>query len=156
MIGKVKVAGLTLNETKRVIEDAAKQYFNNFFVSVKFGGIRFSVLGEVNNPGKFVILQEQLNIFEALANAGDLTTVANRREVEIVRQFPEGPKVYSIDLTDRNVLYSPYYFVQPNDVVYIKPLRVKALGTGVTGFGTFQSVITVLSALVLIISLRNL
>ncbi|MBC7919821.1 MAG: polysaccharide biosynthesis/export family protein [Ferruginibacter sp.] len=146
MMGKIKVVQLTLEEAKRQIENGLKQYFNNYFVVIKFGGIRFSVLGEINRPGKYLILQEQLNIFEALANAGDLTVLANRLEVQIVRQFPEGPQIYSVDLTDRTILYSPYYFVQPNDIIYVKPLKIRALGIGTTGFGTFQSILSLLSA----------
>lgn len=145
MMGKIKVVELTLEEAKQQIENGLEQYFNNYFVVVKFGGIRFSVLGEVNNPGKYLILQEQLNIFEALANSGDLTAIANRLEVQIVRQFPGGPQIYSVDLTDRNILYSPYYFVQPNDIIYVKPLKIRALGIGTTGFSTLQSILTVLS-----------
>ncbi len=155
MIGKVQVAGSTLGEAKILIEEAAKQYFNNFYVEVKFGGIRYSVLGEVLRPGKFVILQQQLNIFEAIANSGDLTIVANRSEVQIIRQFPDGPQVYSVDLTDRNILYSPNYFIQPNDIIYVKPLKVKSLGTGTTGFGSFQSVIAILSAAILIYTITK-
>lgn len=156
MIGKLRVQGFTLNEAKVLIENKAKQYFNNFFVNIKFGGIRYSILGEVATPGKFVILQEQLNIFEAIANSGDLTVVANRSEVQIIRQFPEGPRIFSVDLTDRNILYSPFYFIKPNDIIYIKPLKVKSLGTGTTGVSTFQTVVSVLSAALLIFSITRI
>jgi polysaccharide export outer membrane protein len=156
MIGKLQLQGLTLAEAKGVIEGEAKQYFNNFYVDIKFGGIRYSILGEVVRPGKFVILQEQFNIFEAIANSGDLTIVANRNEVEIIRQFPEGPQVFSVDLTDRSILYSPFYFIKPNDIIYVKPLKVKSLGTGTTGVSTFQTVVSILSAALLIFSITRI
>jgi polysaccharide biosynthesis/export protein len=156
MIGKVSVQGLTLNEAKVVIEREAQQYFSNFFVIVRFGGIRYSILGEVGNPGKFVILQQQLNIFEAIANSGDLTMVANRKDVQIIRQSAQGPQIYTVDLTDRNILYSTNYFIQPNDIIYVKPLKVKSLGTGTTGVSTFQTVVSVLSAALLVFSLTRI
>lgn len=155
VIGKLKVEGLTLPEAKVIIENEIIKFYNNVFVTVKLGGIRFSILGEVQRPGKFVILQNQLNIFEAIANAGDLTGVANRLQVQLIRQYPEGPKIYELDLTDRAILYSPYYFVQSNDIIYIKPLKVRSLGTGITGFGTFQNLVAVLSTVLLIITLSK-
>jgi polysaccharide biosynthesis/export protein len=156
MIGKIQVAGMTLNEAKVVIEKEAQQYFNNFFVIVRFGGIRYSILGEVGRPGKFVMLQQQLNIFEAIANSGDLSMVANRKDVQIIRQSAQGPQIYSVDLTDRNILYSSNYFIQPNDIIYVKPLKVKSLGTGTTGVSTFQAVVSVLSAALLVFSITRI
>jgi polysaccharide biosynthesis/export protein len=156
VIGEIHVENLTLLEIKALVEKEASKYLKEPIVNVRLGGIRYSILGEVMKPGKNVILQRQLNIFEAIAHAGDLTTVANRSEVQIIRQFPEGPRVFEVDLTNRNILYSPYYFIQPNDIIYVKPLKVRSLGTGITGAGTFQSIVSVLSAVLLVITLTRI
>jgi polysaccharide export outer membrane protein len=147
VIGKVSVVNLTTEEAKQRVQNEVNKYFQSAYVSVNIGGIRFSVLGEVMRPGKFVVLQNRLTIFEALANAGDLNPIANRREVKIIRQFPNGSEIITVDLTSREIMSSPYYLVRPNDVLYIQPLRVREFGTGVTGQQTLGTILTSVSLL---------
>lgn len=139
IIGKLGVVDMTINDITNVIKERLYNYFKKDAVNVvvKLAGIRFSILGEVKQPGKYVIYQNQANIFEGIAMAGDLNTEANRLTVEIVRQYPEGNKIYQVDLTDKNIINSPNYFLQPNDIVYVKPLKVKTWGIGKEGFQTF-------------------
>lgn len=153
VIGAVHVEGLTLRETKRAIEAELYKYFKKdaVFLKVQLAGIRYSIVGEINSPGKYVIYQNQVNIFEAIANAGDITLVGTRDKVQIIRQLPQGVKIFEIDLTDRNVINSPYYFIQPNDVINIQPLRAKSWGIGTQGFTTIISVLTLISTTLLII-----
>jgi polysaccharide export outer membrane protein len=153
VIGAIHVEGLTLTETKNAIEKELYKYFKRdaVFLKVQLAGIRYSVVGEINNPGKYVIYQNQVNIFEAIANAGDVTLVGTRDKVQIIRQLPQGVKIFEVDLTDRNVINSPYYFVQPNDVINIQPLRAKSWGIGTQGFTTLVSVLTLISTTLLII-----
>jgi len=148
VIGKVNVVGKTTEEIKELIEQKLNDYFKEgaVFVSVQLAGVRFSVVGDVSRPGKYVIYQNQVNIFEALAQAGDITIVGDRREVQIVRQTNEGVKTINLNLTDKNILTSPYYFIQPNDIINVKPLAVKSFGIGTTGFQTFASVLGVLAS----------
>ncbi len=156
ILGMVHVAGLTTDEIKNKVEtELNENYFNDsaVYVTVQLAGIRISVVGEVNRPGKFTIFENQVSIFEALANAGDATFVANRREVQVIRQYPDGVKIHEIDLTDRNVINSPYYFLQPNDIVNIPPLKVKSFGTGTTGIGTFTTILSAVSSVLLIVNL---
>jgi polysaccharide export outer membrane protein len=94
------------------------------------GGIRYSALGEFRRPGKFVVLQERMTIFEAIANAGDLNTIAKRDEVMLIRQYPDGTKIHRINLNDRQIIASPYYFIQPNDQLYVEPMKVREVGSG--------------------------
>ena len=145
VVGKVRVVGLTVTEVELLVVQEISKYFKNALTTVRLGGIRYAMLGEVSSPGQRLSLQNQLNIFEAIATAGDLTQVANRTEVQIIRQFPNGPRTIEIDLTDRELLFSPYYFVQPNDIIYVKPLKVKSFGVGVTGVSSFQTVASALS-----------
>lgn len=159
IVGKVHVLGKNTDEIKRIIELQLKQYFKEdaAYVTVQLAGVRFSVVGDVSRPGKYVIYQNQVNIFEALALAGDVTFVGDRKEIQIVRQTPEGVVIYEVDLTDANVISSPQYFIQPNDIINVKPLNQKSLGIGTTGFQTFASILGVVaSAATLIFTLSRL
>jgi polysaccharide export outer membrane protein len=148
VIGQISAVGKTVDGVKSLLEKRLNEYFEKEAVQVfvQLSGIRFSVVGDVNKPGKYVIYQNQVNIFEALAQAGDITLVGNRQEVQIIRQNPEGISVINLDLTNSDVLRSGEYFIQPNDVINVKPLAVKSLGIGATGFQTFASILGVLAS----------
>lgn len=155
VIGKVSVVGLTTDEAKQQVQAEVDKFFAGAYVSVNIGGVRFSVLGEVNRPGKYVVLQNRLTILEALANAGDLNAIANRKQVQIIRQFPTGSQVITLDLTRRDLITSPYYLVRPNDVIYVQPLKVREFGTGVTGQQTLSTVLASVSLLLNSILIYN-
>ena len=120
------VKGLSLKDAKDVIDLEVAKLFKNYYLQVKLGGIRFSTLGEFNRSGKQVVLQNQATIFEAIALGGDLTSLAKRDEIKLIRQYPEGTKIHTINLLDQSIIGSPYYFIQPNDVLYAEPLPQKA------------------------------
>jgi len=145
-MGNVHVIGLTLKEAKEAIDENVSKLFKNYFLQVKLGGIRFSALGEFNRGGKQVILQNQATIYEAISLAGDLTPLAKRDKIRLIRQYPEGTKVHTINLLDQSVIGSPYYFIQPNDVLYAEPLPQKAYGFGVTGAQTITTLVSALSS----------
>lgn len=151
VLGEVNVLGYTLEEIRVKIETRLlEEYFKkeaNIFVMVKLAGLRYTVNGEINSPGTKTLYQEKANIMEAIANSGDITITGNRKEVVVVRQYPHGTEMHSLDLTDAKSMQSPYYFLQPNDYIYIKPLKQKSWGTGTTGT---QSVATIITALTLI------
>lgn len=160
VIGELKVLNLTISQIDSLIESELNRYFveeEAVFVSVQLSGVRYSVVGEVNLPGKYVIYQNQVNIFEALAEAGDISVVGDRENVMIVRQGSSGATTHFLDLTDVNVINSPYYFIQPNDIINIQPLPQKSLGIGTTGFQTFTQLFSVVaSTITLIIALNSL
>ncbi|MBO6632201.1 MAG: polysaccharide biosynthesis/export family protein, partial [Psychroserpens sp.] len=148
-LGKFNVLGFTMEEIEdnikeRLLEDQFKETAN-IFVTVKLAGLRYTATGEVASPQTVTLFQERVNIFEALANVGDIPVTGNRKEVQIIRQYPDGQKIHTLDLTDRAVMKSPYYFIQPNDMIYVKPLKQKSLGTGTTAVQTLGTVATVLS-----------
>lgn len=156
-LGSVKVQGLTLEEAKEAVDNQVATLFKNYYLQVKLGGIRYSALGEFQNPGKKVILQNQATIFEAIAASGDLTQVANRDEIKLIRQYPDGTRIHTLNLLDQSIIGSPYYFIQPNDVIYAEPLPQKAWGIGVTGAQTFTTIISTLStSLALTLSIISL
>jgi polysaccharide export outer membrane protein len=153
LLGKVKLIGKSLEECSEIIKIELEKSFKEPYVVVRIGGLRFSVLGEANRPGKYVIMQNQLTIFEALAAAGDLRVIAKRDKINLLRQYPEGSRLHTLNLLDRNIVSSPYYFIQPNDIIYIEPMKIRALGTGETLIPTITSVIGALSSTLLIINL---
>ena len=159
VLGEMKVVGLTIKNLKDSIDNKLGQYFqdNSAFSRVQLAGIRYSVVGDVERPGKYVIYQNQANIFDALALSGDITIVGDRQRVQIIRQFPEGVKLFEIDLTNANVINDQRFFVQPNDIINVKPLNVKSWGIGTTGWQTITLGLSALaSALTIIFTLNNL
>jgi polysaccharide export outer membrane protein len=150
------VTGLNLSQAKVAIEEKLDKYFKGAYVSVQLGGIRFSILGEVRAPGKYVVLQNRLTILEALATAGDLTPVANRKKIKILRQLPGEMQVEIIDLTKANLIESPSLYIRPNDVIYVEPLKIRAIGTGVTGTESLTAFATVLSVVSSVLLINNL
>jgi polysaccharide export outer membrane protein len=149
ILGEINVIGYTLEEVRVIIEKKLlEEYFKseaNIFVTVKLAGFRYTINGEVGSTGTKTLFQPHVNVLEAVANAGDITTVGNRKAVMIIRQTPTGVQMNEIDLTDANVMKSPYYYLQPNDYIYVKPLRQKTWGTGQTGIQSIGTIITLLS-----------
>ncbi len=154
ILGEVNVLGYTTDEVRIKIEkQLLEEYFRkeaNIFVTVKLAGLRYTINGEIGNPGTNVLYQDRATIMEAIANSGDITTTGNRKEVQIIRKFAHGFETYTIDLTNEKAMSSPYYYIQPNDYIIIKPLKQKTWGTGVTGV---QSVATIMTAISLITTL---
>jgi polysaccharide export outer membrane protein len=153
ILGKIKVSGNTLEEAKENIKDKLKTIVNEeIYIRVKLGGIRYSVFGEVNRPGKFTVLQDRMTIFEALSNAGDFTTFAKREEITIIRQYPEGSKIHKINLLDRNIIRTPFYFVQTNDQIYAEPLKQREFARTENAS---QNILLITGALTTILLLLN-
>lgn len=151
-MGKVLVGHKTLEDAKAEIETQLKKYFKVFVLQVKIAEFKFSVLGYVNKPGQFFFQQNKVTIFEAISLAGDLQNLAKRYEVQLYRQFPEGVKVISLDLTDRSIINSPYWYIQPNDVLYVVPLKARAVGDVSSLQSSFGVVAPLLSMLLLVIN----
>ncbi len=149
VLGELNVIGYTLDEIRvRVEKQLLAEYFNkeaNIFVTVKLAGLRYTINGEIGGPGTKIMFQEQVNIMEAIANSGDITITGDRKAVTIMRKTPTGVQMHDLDLTDINVMQSPYFYLQPNDYIYVKPLKQKTWGTGKTGIESLGTIITLLS-----------
>jgi polysaccharide export outer membrane protein len=149
VLGEINVLGYTLEELRLLVENKLlEEYFNKeatIFVSVKLAGFRYTINGEVGSPGSKMLMQEKVNIMEAIANANDITVTGDRKSVAVIRQFPQGAEVHTIDLTDIKAMQSPYYYLQPNDYIYVKPLPQKSWGTGTTGIQSLTTVVSILS-----------
>ena len=155
LIGEVKFLGLTTKQAKELVEKEVVKYVNvnEFFVRVRLGGIRFSALGEFQQSGKFTILQNRVTIYEAIAFAGDLTNVAKRDQILLVRQYPDGSQIHKINLLDRNLLGSEFYFLKPNDMIYAEPMKVRELGAGTNLVETLTLLTTTITAVALIVTI---
>lgn len=123
-------------------------------MTVKLTGLRYTTLGEINSTGSQVIFQERATILEAMANAGDIPIEGDKKSVRILRQYPYGQEIHRLDLTDINVMSSPYYYIQPNDIIIVDPLVQKSLCIGTNGLQTITAIlgaITVITSTILII-----
>ncbi|MEM1003332.1 MAG: polysaccharide biosynthesis/export family protein [Bacteroidota bacterium] len=149
VLGEVNVLGFTVAEIEQKLEaKLLEEQFKetaNIFVTVKLAGFRYTALGEVGRPGQQVLYQNTVNVLEALANAGEVNFEGNRKDVMIIRQYPQGQEIHHLDLTDIAIMESPYYYIQPNDMIYVKPLKQKSYGTGTTGLQTFLNIAAVIS-----------
>ncbi|MEZ4877554.1 MAG: polysaccharide biosynthesis/export family protein [Flavobacterium sp.] len=149
ILGEINVLGKTTEEIREEVEGRLlDQYFKEeagIFVSVKLSGFRYTINGEVGSTGTKVIFQDKVNILEAIANAGDIEVTGNRKDVIVMRRFPQGNETYHIDLTSSEAIHSPVYYLQPNDYIYVKPLKQKTWGTGRTGVESISTIITLLS-----------
>ena len=130
VVGVLKVGGLTKTEAEQLITKAITPYLaesENPVVTVRMSSFSISVLGEVNQPGTFIVAREKINVLEALARAGDLTIYGIRNNVTLIREDGEGNKSYhTLDLNDANIVNSPYYYLQQNDILYVEPNKAKA------------------------------
>lgn len=159
-LGEINVLGYTVKEVRQKIEKKLLSLFKNkddFFVTVKLAGIRYTILGEVRSPGPKTIYQNKVSILEAISNSGDIPVVGNRKNVEIIRFTPEGVKKYIVDLTKISAIDSEVFYIKPNDYINVKPIKQKSWGTGTTGLGSLSSIIqafTLITSTILLI--RNL
>ena len=153
LVGEIQVKDKSIDEARKEIEAKLKPYIKSeVYVKVKLGGIRYAALGEFRRPGKFVVLQDRMTIFEAIANAGDLSNIAKRNEVLLIRQYPEGTKLHRINLNDRQIVASPFYFIQPNDQLYAEPMKVREVGAGENAAQSLSLIISAITVSVLLIN----
>ena len=127
-VGRVKIAGLTIPEAEKLILGKVEGAFEATpSVTVRFVNFKISVLGEVNAPGSFTIKNGKVNLFDALALARDLTIYGERDNVKIIRENKDGERsINEVNLNDANIITSPFYYLQQNDVVYVTPNKSKA------------------------------
>jgi len=155
VLGDIYIEGLTINEIQFLLLSKLSKYFDTetLFVKAQLSGIKFTVIGE-GGGGQYYLFQNEANIFEAIALSGDIAELGKKTEVQIMRQHPEGVKFYEVDLTSKEVVNNPMYFIQPNDVINIKPMKQKTWGIGTTGvqsFLVFASLVTTTAALVVLV-----
>lgn len=142
LMGKVELKNMTVDEAKAVLQTELDKYINQTTIIVKLSNFNLTVLGEVNKPGMYKVYQSQINLFEAISMAGNMTSFAKNNEVRIIRQTDNGSKILTIDMGAADILSSPYYYLKPNDIVYVEPLKIKQWGFTSFPYSTVLSVIS--------------
>lgn len=160
VIGKLYVAGMTKNQLSELIKNRIyPRYINEEpIILIRYAGFKVSVIGEVARPGVIQVNNEKITILEALAQAGDLTMFAVRDNILLIREKEGKRETIRIDIRDKNLLNSPYYFLQQDDVLYVQPNEVKINNTAFSSTLAIPvSVIGTLSSLTsLVIIMLNL
>lgn len=142
LVGNIEIKNLTVEEAKNKLQKAINQYVNETTLIVKLSNFNLTVMGEVHKPGMYKVYQSQINLFEAISMAGDMTNFAKNNEVKIIRQTPTGSEIAIVDLGEAGILSSPYYYLKPNDIIYVEPLKIKQWGFSTFPYSTVISIIT--------------
>lgn len=124
-LGRIEVAGLTLEETKFKILGLLQPFLNDAVVNIRFLNFKVSVMGEVNLPGMIRMTNKRVTLLEAISMAGDITDYGNRKNILLLRE-QNGKREYArLNLQSPELFSSPYFYLQQNDVIYIEPLQIK-------------------------------
>lgn len=142
VIGGLNVKDKTLLQVSNIIRDSLINILSQPLVTVKLVNRYISVLGEVRIPGHFPFSQEKLNIFDAIGIAGDMTIYADRKEVMLSRNENGKNLIVSIDLTQPEILESNYFYIRPNDMIYVKPMKKRIWGFTQFPYSVILSTIT--------------
>lgn len=156
VIGLVAIAGLTEEMAREKIEKAVNEYFKEeVYVNLRIGGIRFTALGEFSNSGTKVILKNRATIFDAVALAGEANILAKKNELFLIRQYDGGTRIHQVNLNDRQLLASPFYFIQPNDILYLQPMKIRQIGAGENLAASLQLGMSFVTALLFIYGITS-
>ena len=153
VLGKLQVDGISRNELADLLKEKLSGYLKNPIVTIQFLNFKVTVLGEVRNPGSYKVNSERISILDALGMAGDLQINAKRKNVLVMRE-DGNEKVFSrVDLTSSELLHSPFFYLQQNEVVYVEPSRGRIVGGNAGTFLPYilSSVSTFVAVLALII-----
>nr|WP_321410928.1 polysaccharide biosynthesis/export family protein [uncultured Carboxylicivirga sp.] len=129
-VGKINLKDCNVVQGKEKVKEALKPFLKEYSLIFKLATNTFTTLGEFRNQGVHNMTKEQITIFEAVAIAGGVTPYGKQKKLQLLRQLPEGPITYIIDLTDKNIVNSEYYYIYPNDMLYVRPMRAKQFGIG--------------------------
>lgn len=149
ILGDIFVYGLTIEEIKSAIKTRSDQFLKDAVINVKLLSFKFTVIGEVNRPGTYTNYNNQLTVLEAISMAGDITNYGNRKELIVVRPTKKGTFTYRINVQDKNLLQSDGYFLLPNDIVIVEPIKSKPFQLNIPTMALFLSTI---STLILVLS----
>jgi polysaccharide export outer membrane protein len=142
LTGKIEVKNLTVDEAKNRLQQELNKYVNQTTLIVKLSNFNLTILGEVSKPGMYKVYQSQINLFEAISMAGNMTNFAKREEVKIIRQTDNGSEIITVDMGQADILSSNYYYLKPNDIIYVEPLAIKQWGFTTFPYSTVLSIVT--------------
>jgi len=155
-LGRIKIGSLTEEEAQKLVQEKINAFFKEeVYVKLRIGGIRFTALGEFSSSGAQVILKNRATIFDALAVAGESNILAKKNKLFIIRQYDGGTKIHQINLNDRQLLASPFFFIQPNDILYLEPMNIRQFGSADSLSSSLGLIISVTSSIILILALLS-
>ena len=142
--GKISVKDLTIDEIQQKIHNIIGEYQKETIVYVKLGLFNLTILGEVSRPGQYQVYQSDINLFQALALAGNATDFGNKKNVKIIHQTTDGSQIVRVNLNDADILANPHYYLKPNDIIYVEPLGIKRYGFTSVPYSTIFSAASLL------------
>jgi len=130
LVGQVKVRDLTIDQAKEVLREKYALFYKNFTIHLAYLNHKITVLGEVGHPGSFNIQTDQVAIFDAIGMAGDITLNGKRENVLLVRDSTNNQKhLVRLDLNSKNIMSSPYYYLNENDILYVEATKSRMIST---------------------------
>ena len=153
VLGTVHVAGKTRQEVIALLQEKISEYVQDPIVNVKIVNFQVTILGEVNRPGTYTVPDERISLIKALGLAGDLTIYGRRDNVLIIREAGEGETMYEyVDLTDAELLNSPFYYLKQNDAVIVEPNNAQMQAASYNrNASVYISIASVLISLIIVI-----
>ena len=131
-----------MSSIKEIISDSVNSYINNATVKVKLLSYRVTILGDINRPGIVQVYHNRATIFDVIASVGDVKEMADRKHIEVIRQVNGGKIKIPIDLTNSEVINSRGFYIYPNDIIYVKPLKASILRSNIPIYSLFMSSLT--------------
>jgi polysaccharide export outer membrane protein len=157
VLGNIYVYGYTIDEISRSIQERAKEFLKDATVNIKLLSFKFTVIGEVNRPGVYTNYNNQITVLEALGMAGDITDYGNRKRILVVRPTKEGSYIFRINTQDKELLQSEGYFLLPNDIVIVEPIKSKPFKLNIPTINLIiASTFSTISTLILLLSFISL
>lgn len=154
-LGSINVLGYTTREVRKIIENELEKFIkksSDIFVSVKLSGIKYTIIGEISNPGIQVVSQNKLSIIDAIAISGDITKDGNLKQVEVIRKSISGTEKFFIDLTTMNAFNSEVFYIRHNDIINITPSKKNFLNTWTDSLIPVSAIMTLISSIMLFIN----
>ena len=142
LTGQVNVKNLTVEQAKERLQESLSKYVKEMALIVKLSSFDITIIGEVKTPGKYKIYQSEIGLYEALAMAGNITNFAKTESVKLVRRTDNGSMIVTLDVGKAEILSSPYYYLKPNDIIYVEPLKFKQWGFTSFPYSTVISIIS--------------
>lgn len=152
-LGVIHVDSMTRTQLKDTLDTRLKPYLQNPYCTIRFLNYRFTMLGEITRPGVFNMPGEHLNLLEAIGMGGDLTFYGRRDNVLVIRQHEDKREFARLDLTKPDVMASPYFNIQPNDVIYVEANKKKVAANDQTAIRNITIATSIISTLAILYTL---
>ncbi|MCF8372632.1 MAG: polysaccharide biosynthesis/export family protein [Bacteroidales bacterium] len=157
VLGDINVEGLNIKQVEEAVKLIALTYIKDVSVVVKLANFKITMIGEVKNPGLYYMYQRQTSILDAIGQAGDLTDYGNRKNILLIRPDKTGSTTYRINLADAELLSSDFFYLKPNDILYVEPMKSKGVRLLLSDYATILTAISsTLTAVVLVYTLVTL